>query len=389
MARWKYNQNKDDDHVKYDKIRRGKDKRKKSKDAGNDKFLLDESKWEKENGWFKARVVEVQKRYAFVSPENDAGEVDTKDVWLGTVARKYLQSKRMERNTIAVGDVVLCRPTDDREADIDTDIPCCVIMKLKPRRSEISRRDPGSQERQHVLAANVDQLLVLASYQSPAVKWGLIDRYLVLAEEQGIEPIIILNKKDLLRKESQEFRKECEDEAKTYRDLGYKVFSLSVLEDPESEEIKAIESLMQGKITILSGHSGVGKSSLINLYRPEIVQEVEPDSDIFYKGRHTTTYASFITLDTGGYVIDTPGIRSFLLGERNSIDLSFAFREFRPLIGQCKFRECRHIDEPDCAVMTALQKGEITNRRYRSYKGLLLGDTGREGRTRDDELEKS
>lgn len=389
MARWKYNRNSDEDHVKYDKIRRGKDKRKKSKKDGDEKFVQDESKWTKDGDCFKARVVEVQKRYAFVSPEDENGVVDTKDVWLGTVARKYLQSKRTERNTIAVGDVVLCRPTDDREADIDTDIPCCVILNLKPRYSEISRRDPTSQERQHVLAANIDQLLVLASYQSPTVKWGLIDRYLVLAEEQGIEPIIVLNKKDLLRKESSEFQEQCAAEVQVYRDLGYQVFSLSVLEDPEGDDVRKISELFKDKISILSGHSGVGKSSLINLFRPEIVQEVEPDSDIFYKGRHTTTYASFITLDTGGYVIDTPGIRSFLLGERNSIDLSYAFRELRPFMGACKFRECRHIDEPDCAVLTALRNGEITNRRYRSYKGLLLGDTGREGRTRDDELDLS
>ena len=133
----------------------------------------------------------------------------------------------------------------------------------------------------------------------------------------------------------------------------------------------------------MSGHSGVGKSSLINRFRPEIVQEVEPNSDIFYKGRHTTTYASFLKLGTGGSVIDTPGIRSFLLGERSSIDLSYAFVEMRPYLGQCKFRECRHIDEPDCQVLAAKERGEISERRYKSYLGLLLGDTGREGRIRD------
>ncbi|SMF46094.1 ribosome small subunit-dependent GTPase A [Pseudobacteriovorax antillogorgiicola] len=387
MARWKYNKNRDDEYFRYDKIRRGKDKRKKKQD-GEEKFVLDEVQWKKEDGWFRARVVEVQKRYAFVAPQDDDGTIDTKDVWLGTVARKYLQSKRMERNSVAVGDVVLCRPTDDREADIETDIPCCVIVNLAPRHSEISRRDPTSQERSHVLASNVDQLLVVASYQSPLVKWGLVDRYLVLAEEQGIEPIIVLNKEDLLKEESEEFRQRCREEIETYRRLGYRIFSLSVLTNSKDPAITEIGELMKDKVTILSGHSGVGKSSLVNMYRPEIVQEVEPDADIFYKGRHTTTYASFIGLDTGGYVIDTPGIRSFLLGDRSSIDLSYSFREFRPYMGACKFRECRHIDEPGCAILDALQKGEITNRRYRSYKGLLLGDTGREGRTRDDELEK-
>ena len=180
---------------------------------------------------------------------------------------------------------------------------------------------------------------------------------------------------DLPEKEFSDFKRECLEETENYRNLGYKVFSLSVLEEPDSSDITEIANLLRGKISILSGHSGVGKSSLVNLFKPEIVQEVEPDSDIFYKGRHTTTYASFIMLDTGGYVIDTPGIRSFLLGERNSIDLTYAFREMRPLWGSVSLESAGTFDEPGCEAMAALHNGEITNRRYRSYKGLLLGDT--------------
>ncbi len=388
MARWKYDKNKDDKYFKYDKIRRGKDKRKKSK-GDHEQFVLSEDQWEKNSEWFRARVVEVHKRYAFVSPQDDQGCINTRDVWLATVARKYLQSKRTERNSIAVGDIVYCRPTNEREANVSTDIPCCVIINATPRSSEISRRDPTSQDRRHILAANVDQLLIVASYQSPMVKWGLVDRYLVLAEEQSIEPIIVLNKADLLQEQSGAFREKCLEEIITYRELGYKVYTVSVLTQSDDPQIATIGELLSGKITILSGHSGVGKSSLVNLFRPEIVQEVEPDADIFYKGRHTTTYASFIQLASGGYVVDTPGIRSFLLGERSAVDLTHSFRDFRPFMGQCKFRECRHIDEPDCAVLQALHNGKIKNRRYQSYKGLLLGDTGREGRTRDDELSKT
>ena len=115
---------------------------------------------EKNSDWFRARVVEVHKRYAFVSPQDDAGDVNTRDVWLGTVARKYLQSRRTERNSVAVGDIVYCRPTD-RDVDVGTDIPCCVIVNAAPSCRDLSR-DPTSQERQHVLAANVDQLLIIA-----------------------------------------------------------------------------------------------------------------------------------------------------------------------------------------------------------------------------------
>ena len=176
---------------------------------------------------------------------------------------------------------------------------------------------------------------------------------------------------------------------KTYRSLGYKVIELSVeFADFEDPEIQEIHGLLKNKFTILSGHSGVGKSSLVNMFNPEIVQDVEENSDIFYKGRHTTTYASLIKLGKGGYVIDTPGIRSFVLGQRDAIALTHGFIELRAYMGKCKFRECRHIDEPGCAVLEALAEGKITDRRYRSYLGLLLGDTGREGRTRDDTSEQ-
>jgi ribosome biogenesis GTPase len=394
MSKWRYRGPEDSDkHFSYDKIRRAKDKRKKFK-ADEVSFEQDEESWfsnesQDRKSWFPARVVEVHKRYAFVNPERTLGDVDTRDVWLATVARRYLQSRRGERNTIVVGDRVLCRPTDERDVDLGTDIPCCVIEHASPRKSQIARQDPAVKDREHILASNVDQLLIVASYKNPLIKWGLIDRYLILAEEQGIPAIIILNKEDLLAEETSDFQKSCQENAQVYRDLGYKVFSLKVeFQTWDSPEIQEIHRLIDGKVTILSGHSGVGKSSLVNLFRPEITQEVEPNSDIFYKGRHTTTYASMIRLGRGGYVIDTPGIRSFVLSERSSIDLSYGFVEIRALMGQCKFRECRHVDEPGCAVLEALAAGKIHERRYRSYVSILQGETGREGRTRDDTKEE-
>lgn len=391
MAKWKYRGHDDTDDLKsFDKIRRAKDKRKKYKDD-DVQFERPMETWgEAGEDWFAARVVEVHKRYAFVSPEKDEYDIDTRDVWLATVARRHLQSRRGERNTITVGDRVLCRPTDDRDVDLGTDLPCCVIEHMAPRKSRIARQDPMVKDREHILASNVDQLLIVASYANPLVKWGLIDRYLVLAAEQEIPAIIILNKEDLLEKESEEFKQKCQEEIETYRRIGYAVFSLQVeFQNFAHPKIREIHALMDGKTTILSGHSGVGKSSLINLFRPEIEQEVEPNSDIFYKGRHTTTYASMIKLGRGGHVIDTPGIRSFVLQERGPIELSHGFMEFRAYQNQCKFRECRHIDEPECAILRAVAEGSISERRYRSYKGILLGETGRAGRTRDDTREES
>jgi ribosome biogenesis GTPase len=392
MAKWKYRGDSDSSEKlpSYDKIRRGRDKRRKHK-ASDVEFEQSEENWDFEAHpeWFPARIVEVHKRYAFVSPERVIGDVATRDVWLATVARRYLQSRRGERNTICVGDRVLCRPTDDRDVDLGTDIPCCVIEHVSPRKSRIARQDPAVPDREHILASNVDQLLIVASYKNPLIKWGLIDRYLVLAEEQCIPAIIILNKLDLLDEESDDFRAECLRETANFRNLGYTVFSLKVEFQSFSDAIiKELHALLEGKVTILSGHSGVGKSSLVNLFKPEITQEVEENSNIFYKGRHTTSYASMIKLGRGGYVIDTPGIRSFVLSDRNAIDLSHGFVELRSLMNCCKFRECRHIDEPECAVIKAVAAGQISERRYRSYKGMLLGDTGRQGRTRDENIEK-
>jgi ribosome biogenesis GTPase len=125
----------------------------------------------------------------------------------------------------------------------------------------------------------------------------------------------------------------------------------------------------------------------VNLFIPEIVQAVEEDDNIFYKGRHTTSFASFIKLGTGGYVIDTPGIRSFTFEEKGPIELSHCFVEFRPLLGKCKFRECRHMDEPECVIRAAVEAGQLSRWRYKSYLGILLGATGREGRIRDLPIE--
>jgi ribosome biogenesis GTPase len=242
-------------------------------------------------------------------------------------------------------------------------------------------------EREHVLAANIDQLMIVASYRTPKIRWALIDRYLVLAEEQEIPAVIVLTKQDLL--EDDEFAAECRHHAETFRKIGYPTYSISVTSPHTTQDaIDSIKAALKDRITLFSGHSGVGKSSLINLFTPEIVQEVEPEPEgIKSKGRHTTTYASLIRLGIGGAVIDTPGLRSFALAERTALEWSHGFREIRALVGQCKFRECRHIDEPGCAVLKALEAGEIDARRYQSYANLILGETGREGRTRDRERE--
>lgn len=382
----------DDDDERFDRLTKMKPRERKSSKAASlaDEFEVPETEWpNRYDDGFAARVVEVHKRYAFVSPESEVGKIRTRDVRLATIARKFLQAKRQQRNFIVVGDRVLCTPAQEDHVGLVTDLPQCVIQHLSPRTSLIKRQDPQRKDIEHVLASNVDQLLIVASYVSPTVKWGLIDRYLVLAELQGIKPIIVINKKDLLTQEKQDFQDECSENIAIYESLGYKVYSVqaNATGAKKSEDIRNLGLDLKGHISMLSGHSGVGKSSLVNLFRPELVQAVEKNEDIFYKGRHTTSYASFIKLGAGGYVIDTPGVRSFVLQDFSHRDLASGFIEFHRFIGQCRYQGCRHLDEPECAVTGALQRGVISSRRYDSYRGILMGTTGREGRVRDMDID--
>lgn len=342
-----------------------------------EEFIKETDKWADLIGpeYFSARVVEVQKKYIFVATEPIGGEIDTSDVWLATLARKFLQAMREERNFVVVGDLVLCKKDDNSQITGDS-LPQCSIEYRSPRSSKISRLDPMLSEREHVLAANITQLVMVSSFVSPAIKWGLIDRFLVLAEEQNIKVCLVLNKKDLLEKAKDSFRSECEEMIKLYRSLGYRIFITQADKGIEPELVDVFKK----ELSLVAGHSGVGKSSLINLMDPELIQNVE-DQEVLTKGRHTTTFASFIKLGTGGFVIDTPGIRSFSLKNFDDpIHLTWCYIEFRPYIGQCKFRECKHLDEPHCAIQKAVEHGSLSMWRYKSYIALLTGANSREGR---------
>ncbi len=343
-----------------------------------EEFTKEESEWEiylQKPEFFAARVVEVQKGFAFVAVEATLGAIKTTNIWLGTLPRKFLQAAREERNFVVVGDRVLCLKSE-RKVGHEDPLPQCSIEYRAPRFSKISRLDPMRNEREHVLAANLSQMVVIASFLSPKIKWGLIDRFLVLAEEQQVKTCIILNKKDLLDEASESFRKECEEMIQLYRSFGYRVFLTQADSGKIDNELKDV---FKNEVSLVAGHSGVGKSSIINLMHPEIIQDVETE-EVLFKGRHTTTYASFLKLGTGGFVIDTPGIRSFLIKEYDPIELTWCFVDLRKYIGQCKFRECKHLDEPACAIQAAVERGEVSTWRYKSYIAILTGASGREGR---------
>lgn len=371
----------DDQFLKREKIRK---KHAKNREASSKKLeevfdlpLGEWTPWLKE-GAFIGRVVEVHKRNVFVSREDKPGKIDTKDVWLATVARRFLQAKRGERNFLAVGDVVLCIPDAEDDAKESSDLPSCVVERRSPRSSTLARVDPLNEKRQHLLAVNMSQLIIVSSFLFPKIRWRLIDRYLCLAEEQSLPVTIILNKADLLEELPKEQQDKIAKMIELYQGMGYQVLKIAAQEIAD-HDLEVLKNLFKDEISLVTGHSGVGKSSIVNLLAPEIVQDVE-DEEIFRKGRHTTTYASLIRLGIGGFVIDTPGLRSLVLRDQEAFDLSYNFRDLRPFAAQCRYRGCQHLNEPGCMVLAKLESGEIAKSRYTSYVGILTKQSRREGR---------
>lgn len=370
-----------DDCGRYEKIRKHSFKHKKQKSAPPS-FVVEQSEWkqiEKPED-FSARVVEVHKRYAFVCREHQSsGKIDSKDIWLAHMARKHIHSKREERNFITVGDKVLCRPGMAGTApEVSEDLPSCSIECRSPRSTKLSRTDPLLPEREHVIAANLDQLVIVASFVTPEVKWRFIDRYLVMAERDAIKPVLVLTKQDLFKQESSEFQAQTHEFIKLYTDLGYTIHLLRA-DQPSKQDRALAKKIFSEKVSVVTGHSGVGKSSLVNILKPELEQAVEEEA-LFRKGRHTTSFSSMIRLGVGGFIIDTPGIRSLTLPEMDHHELSVCFRDFEPYLGQCKYRECRHRQEPGCAILEAIENHKIHPSRYQTYVSLLENISTREGR---------
>ena len=350
----------------------------------------DESRLKVENliglGQRRGRVIEVHKRYVFVAEENSAGKPDTGQLWLCSIAKRHFQRAHKERNFVVVGDRILFVPDQDvhfdEAGDVEgTDLPRGTVQHAFERHSRIARQDPLNPQWDHVMLANVDLVCIVASVLHPEVRWGLIDRLLVQAEIEDLRPVIILNKVDLLENTkiaSPEFLDKYNKRVNIYRKIGYEVIEVCALKPQRTiESVKALRELFRNKLVGFCGHSGVGKSSILNLMQPEFEQVVDDNPDIFYKGRHTTTYNSLLQLGIGAYAIDTPGVRSFSIAEMDAPTLSACFPEFANL--RCKYRECAHDGEPDCAIKAKVKEGEISEERYRSYLGILKGQSFREG----------
>ena len=334
-------------------------------DELRENFTAPESEWPRDTqAAFVARVVEVHKGFVFVSPEKKPHTIDLHDVWLGTIPKRFLLAKKANRKLLAVGDRVWCEP----DAHAQQDLPPCRIVRNAPRRNVLARLDPFNKALSHVIASNIDHLIITSAFVSPPLDFGLIDRYLVFAAQQDISPLLVFNKYDLLD-ETQ--RKTYMTKVENYRQLGYQVLVVqaNVADFQEQDDLVVLQKILAQGIAVFSGNSGVGKSSLVNLYTPIMPQAVA--EELTRSGQHTTTYASLLSLQTGGYVIDTPGIKKFALGEIEPAQLGGFFVEFAAHSDKCRYRSCLHKQEPVCGVKDAVNTSDICADRYASYLNLL------------------
>ena len=284
---------------------------------------------------------------------------DGKEVKARLPGRFKLENKKIS-NPIAVGDKVELLPEAEN----------FIIEVITPRKNYIVRKSPKKKHFAHMIAANIDQAVLIASHKRPRTSLGFIDRFLVTLEAFRIPGYLLINKSDLYSKEEQAALLGIME---LYESIGYQTMMTSFIEGVPNQVV----DWLQAKTTLLSGHSGSGKSTLINLLQPNAHQQIGDISDFANKGVHTTTFAEMFSLDADTHVIDTPGIKELGLAEIMAEELSHYFPEMRNLMGQCKFNNCQHVDEPSCAVQEAVQSGHIALSRFESYLSMMQEDDNR------------
>ena len=265
-------------------------------------------------------------------------------------------------NPIAVGDVV------DYELEESSDKTTGTIFNIHERKNYIVRKSVNLSHQMHIIASNLDYVFLLITINNPPTTYNFIDRFLVTAEAYGIETILIFNKIDTLTEtilDEQLYMQHI------YEQIGYKCLRVSSTQGKGIEELK---DLMIEKTTMFSGHSGVGKSTLVNALEPSLDLKTKTISEQSMQGQHTTTFAEMYDLSFGAQIIDTPGIKGFGIVDMEKEEISGYFPEFFRLKDQCKFNNCLHKEEPHCAIKKALEKDEISWTRYNSYLKILEGD---------------
>lgn len=283
---------------------------------------------------------------------NDAGEVV-----LCRLRGKIRLDGLRTTNPVAVGDLV----SYEKERDKDT----CVIDKILPRTNVIVRKSVNLSKESHIIASNVDQAILVATIAQPRTSTGFIDRFTVTAEAYHIPVVIVFNKCDIYDDEQNAM---AEKLMSVYNGIGYESFVISAKTGYNCDRLKAI---MKDKMSMFSGHSGVGKSALVNRLDPNLNIRVGEISEVHEKGKHTTTFAQMYELGFGGYIIDTPGIKEFALYDMEKETLAQRFPEMRALMLECRFNDCTHQHEPDCAIKNAVEQGIIADWRYENYCNMM------------------
>ncbi|MBC8045257.1 MAG: ribosome small subunit-dependent GTPase A [Fimbriimonadaceae bacterium] len=274
---------------------------------------------------------------------------------------KFRLDDKKQTNPVAVGDKVIIEKDVRPGGEVEHNRDNFVIEEIHPRKNYIIRSDTHKKEFKNIIASNIDQCVIIASLIQPRTSYGFIDRVLLTAEVYDIPAYVIFNKHDLYRKRENEL---LEEFMFSYNEAGYKSFSTSVIKNENLDKLKA---LLQNKTTLLTGHSGVGKSTLVNTIEPQLNLKVKEISKHTEKGKHTTTFARMYKLSFGGFIIDTPGIKEFGLMDIEAYEVGHYFPEIRKLIDKCKFNNCLHINEEGCVVKQLLEEGKFSPSRYNSY----------------------
>ncbi len=271
-------------------------------------------------------------------------------------------------NPISVGDRIKYQIQEDETTPSGR---CGVIFEIEPRKNYIIRKSSNLSKESQIIAANVDQLFLIVTVNYPVTLTGFIDRYLISAEAYRIPAGIVFNKIDLYTEAD---LTRLEELVYIYEGIGYKCFRVSA---KTNHNISQLQTQLLGKMTLFSGHSGVGKSSLLNCLNPALQLKTNEISDHHQQGKHTTTFAEMHILSDDSYLIDTPGIRGFGVIDMEKAEISHYFPEMFRLLDQCRFFNCTHMHEPGCAVKEAVSSGSVSSSRYESYRSLMEEDNGR------------
>lgn len=266
---------------------------------------------------------------------------------------------RKTTNPVTVGDKVDVELENEDEG---------LISNIHQRKNYIIRKSINLSKQAHIIASNMDQAILIATLVEPRTSLGFIDRFLITAEAYSIPAILVFNKSDNLNKELLEIQNEI---ISIYETIGYPCYVISSLDKKSVDQLKPV---LQGKTTLISGHSGVGKSTFINALQPELNLKTGEISAAHSKGTHTTTFAELFHLDFGADIIDTPGIKELGLVEMKKEEVGHYFPEIRKYMNDCKFNNCLHVNEPKCAVREAAERGDISPERYESYLKILDGE---------------